>query len=305
VCHSGFRAYGDYLWVRPRRSEPAILQGFTTPLPPDGTTTFIGSSSTGYDTQHTPAFRAGADILYKDGFVFSGAYTRYKDLASSNIFANLDPTATASIQFVGPGVLGVTGTPNPSVIIPTWEIDYQTIDIMAGSVFRPGCAMEVLLNAGARLAYIDQTFTTTIDQTPFGLATTLGEQIRSSLRGAGPRVGSELHIYPPFAGVTLYARAYSSILLTNRVEESVLTLPGTSLRNRYQREEIIPNLEMAVGVELTLIENRLWVSGGYEFNYWWEVGSTYLQNVPGGVLTTNRHVDFSLDGAALRVTWMF
>lgn len=292
---SGVLSFGEVLWMRPRRSEPSMLIGSTVG-------TFNVSSAVPYESDYSLAYRVGGGVLGKGGFLLTGTYTRYKDIVSQQAFFNSDQTGANTLQFVGPGILGVTGTPNPAIVTPTWELDYSTVDIMAGGVFSPSGCLDLIFGGGARLASIDQVFGTGIDQRTFPPFTAAQyERLTSRLRGAGPRIGGEAKVY--LAGsLMLYGRGYTGLLLSHRNEESIATIGGTTVFATYSREEVIPMLELGAGIELALFDGRVVVGGGYEFNQYFEVGSTYNQNFGGGVILTNRHVDLSLEGVSARVT---
>jgi hypothetical protein len=302
---SGFFAYGDLLVLRARQSNPvAVLQRVDEFFFP----ALINSSVVQWNTDHTGGWRAGGGYLCDNGWLFTCTFTQYKDLVSKQSFTVPDLSlegATFNVIYVGPGQLsGRAEGDIGSTLTASWNLQLRTVDILVGTVFSPSDSLDLTISAGARLAWLDQDYRTTVFRADFSSD---NEHLKLDLRGAGPHIQTEARVYlaPWFA---LYGRGGTTLLLANRKDDSTLVSAdfefGVNAISRvtYEREEITPVVELAFGGELNCLGGRLLVNVGYEMMYWWELATSFSE-LPGG--REPNHSDISLDGGYLRVTWLF
>lgn len=291
---SGLFFRSEILYMKPRRIDPVAL--LTTQIDP----TTSGSALFNYDTNYHLAYRLGGGYLDRSGWLFLGEYTRFKDTVSNQVLVN--DTTASSLQYVGPGLLGSLINLQPGALSAQWNLNYQTLDVSVGAVVSPSTVLDVIISGGGRLANIDQRYVTVGDNTGFGGTNRTAENLESNLRGAGPRVGSEARLYLT-PGWMAYGRAHTSILLAQREENSVVQQPGSVQFITYNRNELVPSLELATGIEAVFLDGHLIVGCGYEWNYFFELGSTNVEFA--GNARLNRHVDIGLEGASLRVSFLW
>ena len=290
----GLILWGETMWLRARRNDPVIFQEAIS----------LGSSdvaSVAYDADYAFAFRAGAGYLTPGGWLILGGYTHYdEDVTAQNFLAG-----NTRLTYNGPGqAAGALTLPGGS-LGTTWAMRQQLIDGLLGTIFAPTDYMELMLGVGGRLAFIDQSYGVIVDNTAGG-GSLLSESLSIDLEGAGPRVGTEARVFL-LEWLSLYGRGYTSLLLVNRAELSQAAVAdpvfGLGTRTvRDKRDEIMPVIEMAIGGELNLVGGRLRVGGGYEFNYWFNLGTSSIETANG---VANRDTDISLDGAFVRVLWLW
>jgi hypothetical protein len=258
-----------------------------------------------YDTKFTFAFRAGVGFV-TDGWVFSGEYTQFKDTIAEQVFAIPATAGAFNVIYVGPGQLNNQG-PNPGGALATgWNLQYRTVDLMTGAVYNAAHFLDVMLSAGARIAWVDQEYRTTIDNSNAGGGIT-AENLALNLRGCGPRAGLEARLFL-CPNTVLYGRSYCSALLAHRQDNSIqVQAQGPAvlavIAGNYEREEVVPILELAVGAEYWCCGGRVILSGGYEYNYWWKLGNSATDALAQTGVST--HNDISLDGVFCRVSWVW
>lgn len=295
---SGFVVMGELLWLKMRRNDPVVL-----------TQNIAGNTTTGdlvdYDTEYSVGFRAGGGYLARSGWLFTAMYTRYKDNSIGQTFTANAPGGEQSILYVGPGVFASDIQFSEGRLNVGWEFDYQTLDLMVGSVISPSSCLDIIVNGGVRLGNLSQTYTTNAEITP-AVPTVLRETLDMSLRGAGPRIGTEARLYL-LSHLMLYGRGYSSLLLASREENSFSTVDdfgGTASQFfTYTREEIVPMVELGAGVEVSFFEGQFLLGFGYEWNYIFEGGSSNVDFASNARF--NRHVNVTLDGFALRAGFLW
>lgn len=296
----GLLVSGDILWLRPSRRDPAaILQfnsGFTS-----------NNSLVGYDGDHELAYRVGAGWLTENSWIFTASYTQFKDLVASQYFFNDDPSGAFTITYIGPGQLLNSTLAQPGFLATSWNLQFRTIDVFCGGCYSPTHYLDLVAGGGIRLLYIDQDFRTTIDATAAG-GVIQGENLTMNTRGAGPRMGGEARVYV-YPWLNLYGRSFGSLLLAHRNDDSLLlesnadaSINALSIVT-YSREEIIPTLEVAAGVEVTLLCGRLQLGAGYEMQYAWQASTSSSDALSTPRIIT--HNDLSLDGFYARINWLW
>lgn len=283
VGPSGLILTGDAFWLRPRRSDPvAILNR--------GNETEFNAIGINNDTHFGFGFRAGVGYLDESGFFVTGTFTYFDHRVANNLIVPADGQFAA--YFEPGGFFSEAGFGEQ--LRTSWDFQFQSVDIMSGAVFCPGDAVEIHLGIGAKLAWIDQTYQGLISEV--GSPTPTRSSFYSlDLHGAGPRFGGECRFYMPgMDWLAVYARGYATLLLGHRTEEGLFFTNG-SVRGTIVRHDnsVYPVLEIASGVDCSLIGGRLIVGAGYEFNYWFGLGETTV-----GQSTS----DISLDGVFIRVT---
>jgi hypothetical protein len=290
----GWFGTGEVLWLRPRRRDPVALTSFT-----DGVTTT--NAFTAYDGEFGAAYRVGGGFLTRGGWVFQSEYTQYKDQVAQQSFED-NPSIT--LTYTGPGQLINTSTTGVvgGLLATSWSLQFRTVDIMGGAVFSPSEYLDLIVLGGARLAWIDQAYRTDIIS---GVPDTgdQHEDLALRLQGGGARIGTEARLYL-LPWLTAYGKGYTSLLLAHREDESnLITLTNGNFTSisvvRYEREEVVPILELATGLEVSMFGGRLLVGAGYEYNYVFELGTSNAESAAQPRLTT--HNDISLDGFFVRV----
>jgi hypothetical protein len=332
----GLMLWGEGLYFKLRRTDFtfAFTQVVTDPV-----TTAVDAFTfeTGYDTDYATDFRAGVGYLGESGWMFTSIYTHFDD--SSNVQSFTVPAVedapantVVALNYNGPGYFngisiesteaGITST-----LTASWDFELDTVDLMAGHVWSPTDYLDVIVSGGAKLASVDQTHHTTLRRVD-AVALTTRNSIDAAgidLRGAGPRVGGEMRVFL-LPCLAFYARGHATALLASREDESQAlffttdTTTGALIgvvdrtQTRFQREEIVPVLELAAGGELVLFDGRLILGAGYETNFWYNLGNSSFSDFIGldsgagsepfsthtGTFT-QRTSDVSLDGIYARV----
>jgi hypothetical protein len=301
---NGLYIFGDVIMLRPRQSNPvAAFQRISNTVPQ-----VVTSDLQQYNTDPIWGFRTGFGLLCDDGCLFQATYTQFKDLVSTQTFVvpDLGAEGSASITFVGPGQLsGTSLTEVGSTFQADWNLQLHQIDLVFGTVFSPAECLDLTVTAGARIAWLDQRYRVLFSDSN-GIS---AQDQKMDLEGFGPIMNTEarVHLKP---GCSLVGRGSTALLLANREDNGTVTITdplGTVLAIRkasYDREEIIPILELGFGAEFCCCDGHVTVGTGYEFIYWFELGSSYTE-----LADSQRRVatkgDISLDGFYIRVTILF
>jgi hypothetical protein len=292
----GFVSFGDILWLRASRRDPIAYQQFSS-----GNATF--ANLTGSDTDHELGYRAGGGWLTEGGWLFLATYTQYKDLISELVFPH-NGALDYVVGYTGPGQLLSQTLDTTGTLFTSWNLQYRTLDVFAGVVFTPSCYLDLTVGGGARFAWIDQDYRTRIDTTPTD-GTLRSEALQLNTKGAGPRFGTEARVYV-HPWWSLYGRGFTSLLLAHREDESFLveTLPDGTVDSIsaifYEREEILPVLELAVGTEFSFMNGCCLIGCGYEMTYYFQLATSTVDALAQPRLTN--HNDLSIDGFYARVT---
>ncbi|MCS7168811.1 MAG: Lpg1974 family pore-forming outer membrane protein [Gemmatales bacterium] len=294
---SGWVVFGDVMFWRPRLNEPFALIT-QVPGPGNSITRIVP-----WDAEYELAFRAGAGYLFSGGVFIWGEYTLYDNLVS-DMMVSLPPAPPQFLVYNGPGLgNGATAGPNDNATI-AWDLRYQTVDIMAGSVLSPTEFLDLIVAAGARLGQIRHRIVTS--GTQGGGAVSGFDRWHLDIQGAGPRFGleSRLYLWRGHTGWSLsfYGRSYTSFLLADS-DESVeaAQFVGNTItqqaRGFYSTRQIFPQWELALGGEWSLLGGRLIIAGGYEWIYWFDAASSSFSRINAGRV---QHQDLSFDGPFIR-----
>lgn len=307
----GFLVFGDILWYHVRRNDPVTLtqSTFDDGLGNVSTT----SNQSNFSTGNGIGYRFGLGYLMANGWYGTVSYTHYKDtVASKQIDAtlgNADPNITDSLFYIGPGPLGsgAGGDASGGILDYAFHLKYQMVDLMGSTVISPASCLDLHVGGGLRAGVIDQRYTASIDQS-FTVGSTSAQDLFSRIRVFGPRIGGEARWYP-LAPLTLYAKAYTSMLYSYRKESATLTLTdlinGTSNVTvaSYNREDVIPAVELTAGADLSLFNNRVLIGAGYEFNYLFGAGSTFTEQASNP--RSGRQTSLVIDGLNVHLTILF
>lgn len=300
---SGFLVFADGLWLRTRQSNPvAILSRVENTVPQ-----VAFSEVRQYNTDHVAAWRAGGGYLFENGLIFTTTFTQFKDQTSEQQFiVPALANGTFSVTYTGPGQTFGTMIGNPGdTMDATWNLQLRTVDILLGTVFSPSECFDMTITGGARLAWLDQDYRVSINS----LGTTTFEDLSLDLAGAGPMIQCEGRCYL-CAWLAGYSRATGTLLLAGREDTSIVRITDATGAVQavravsYDREEVVPVFELAIGLEASLCDGRFVVNGGYEFQYWYELGTSFAAQA-GSQARDPNHADISLDGFYIRVTWLF
>lgn len=303
---SGFMLDAGIMWYRVKRSDPSIL--YRSFIDNGG----FGDVTVGVQEDYSQTTGAGwwvgGGYLAPNGWFGMVTYRKYTDTVHSDRVVNdgLDPNF--SIEYIGPGPLGSGAgggdVPGNGFIDRGFGVDWTNIDLMVGTVISPAQCLDLVFSGGVRISKLEQNYDVFINR---DLGAFNAQELYTRLQGAGPRIGLESRVYP-ISPLTLYAKAYTSLLYTNRVEEATTVFADglggfTGGFTTYTREELMPVLELSLGFDLNLFSGRFIIGAGYDFNYLWEAGSTYSEQ------TTNprsaRHVNLAIDGVNLHATWLW
>lgn len=295
---SGWVVFGDVLFWRPRLNEPQLLIA-QVPTPNN-----IVIRAVPWDGDYELAFRAGLGYLFSGGVYIWGEYTHFDNLVTTTSFT-LPASPPHVVIYNGPGLShGATAGSNDSATI-SWDLRYHTVDIMAGSVLSPTEFFDLTLAAGARLAEITQRIDTSGSQG--GGIVSGRERFQLDIEGAGPRLGleSRLYLWRGQGGwsLTFYGRSYAALLFADVDEtiEAVQTSGGVitqRISGASSTRQILPQVELALGGEWSLLGGRLIVAGGYEWIYWFDAASSNFSafSASGNV----QHQNLSFDGPFIR-----
>jgi len=186
-----------------------------------------------------------------------------------------------------------------------WDINWQNLDIMGGTVISPAKCMDLTFAGGLRITKLQQNYDAFINR---GDGSSNGQLLYSRLQGVGLRVGMESRVYP-IQPLTFYVKGYTSLIYANRLEQAAQLFidqegfPAGGTFTSYDRQEILPMLELGFGLDLSLFNGCLIAGVGYDFNYLFEAGSTYSEQ------TTNsraaRHVNLTIDGINVHMTFLW
>ncbi len=324
----GLFLYGEGIWWKARRTATAFRLD-TTVIDPVTGVALRSSDELDFETDYEVGGRGGIGCLTHDGWFVLATYTRFKD--DSDVQAFESPLALAAdvnnpnlffrAGYTGPGFNSFVFTNPGDLVAGNWEVELDSLDVMAGHVFNLTPCFDVIVSAGVKLAVLDQEFRNAfIDLDQFGigpgapafserLLTDL-ESLSQELRGVGPRVGVETRVRV-LDMLAVYGRTHTSLLIANREDESISvhnvriddrdrSSLGAGAVLRYEREEVVPVLEAAVGADLVLAGGRLVLGGGYEVQYWFNVGDS-----PSTNFGTFQGSDLSFDGWYGRIMVMF
>ncbi|MFT3882931.1 MAG: Lpg1974 family pore-forming outer membrane protein [Gemmatales bacterium] len=250
----------------------------------------------------------GAGYLTADGWFGMVTYRSYKDTIENSRVFNDGTDPNFNIQYIGPGPLGSGAgggdVPAGGFLDRFWDINWQNLDIMGGTVISPAKCLDLTFAAGMRITRLEQNYNAFIDR---GDGSSNSQALFSRIQGVGIRTGMEARIYP-VQPVTLYAKGYTSLIYANRLEEAAQVFiqadgAASGSFTTYSRQEILPVLELGFGADLSLFRGSLIVGAGYDFNYLWEAGSTYSEQ------STNpraaRHVNLAIDGLNIHATLLW
>ncbi|HQR08885.1 MAG TPA: Lpg1974 family pore-forming outer membrane protein [Gemmatales bacterium] len=301
----GILVDGGVNWFNTRRNDPSVL--FSTVL-----TTNFGdvnvSQQQDYNNHTGTGWWVGAGYLTADGWFGMVTYRSYKDTIENSRIFNDGTDPNFNIQYIGPGPLGSGAgggdVPAGGFLDRFWDITWENLDIMGGTVISPAKCLDVTFAGGLRITKLEQNYNAFIDR---GDGSSNGQVLFSRIQGVGIRTGMEARIYP-CQPLTLYAKGYTSLIYANRLEQAAQLFvqadgPTTGSFTSYERQEILPVLELGFGADVSLFGGRLITGVGYDFNYLWEAGSTYSEQ------STNpraaRHVNLAIDGLNVHMTLLW
>jgi hypothetical protein len=302
---SGLIFDGTINFYRTRRSDPAVLfRSVDSSLGFD----VVTGEQQDYDLTTGVGYSLGMGWLAPNGWFGMITYRRYQDTVNNNTLVNNSADPNFTIEYIGPGPLGSGGgggdVPVGGSITNVFDIRWTNVDLMAGTVISPAPCLDVIFAGGLRISKLEQNYNVFIDR---GDATTNSQELYSRLQGAGPRIGIETRAYA-LSCLSLYAKAYSTLLFADRTEQAATVFTDdvggvTGGLAVYNREEIMPMLELGIGLDVSLFGGRVMVGAGYDFNYLFEAGSTYTEQ------STNprsaRHVNLAIDGVNVHMTFLW
>ncbi len=301
----GILVDGGISWLHTRRGDPSVL--FRTTVN-DGVGDITVSEQRDYNNSTDIGWWIGGGYLTADGWFGMVTYRQYNSTITNDRFFNDGTDPNFSIEYIGPGPMGSGAgggdVPVGGFLDRFFDIRWQTLDIMGGTVISPAHCMDLIFSGGIKLTKLEQNYNAFIDR---GDGNTNSQTLYSRLRGIGPRFGTEARVYP-LQPLTLYGKAYTSILYTNRLEQATQIFTAadgsfTGNATSFSREEIIPMLELGVGADVSLWQGRVIVGCGYDFNYLFEAGSTYSEQATNP--RSGRHVNLAIDGFNVHATLLW
>jgi hypothetical protein len=297
---------GGLTWYHVRRNDPAFL--FTTTTFDVNGNPVTSSVQSDFDDKTGTGYWASVGYLFRDGWFGEVTYKSYRNTISSNNVQNTGADPNLVIQFIGPGPLGSGAgggdVPIGGFLQTHFGFNWNNLDVMSGVVISPARCLDVIFSGGVRFSKIDQDYNAFIDH---GDGSSNNQLLHTELEGVGSRIGFEMRAYP-VSCVMFYGKAYANMLLSNRKEEANVAFnaaDGTASFSlaTYQKEEVLPSIDLTVGAEVGLFGGRLLIGGGYEFNYLWEAGSTFTEQASNP--RAARHVNLAIDGLVAHVTWLW
>ncbi len=302
---SGLLFDGGVNWYHTRRNDPSIL--YSTVVGSDFGDISV-SQQQDYANHTAAGWWVGLGYLTADGWFGMVTYRSYKDTIDNSRVFNDGVDPNFNIQYIGPGPLGSGAgggdVPAGGFLDRLWDIKWENLDIMGGTVISPAKCLDLTFAAGLRVTKLEQNYNAFIDR---GDGSSNGQALFSKLSGVGLRTGMEARIYP-VQPLTLYAKGYTSLIYANRLEQAAqvfVQADGTTSGSftSYERQEIMPVLELGFGADVSLFRGSLIIGAGYDFNYLWEAGSTYSEQ------STNpraaRHVNLTIDGLNVHATLLW
>jgi hypothetical protein len=291
---SGLFFTGEYLLIRPRRSEAddfAIISSNRSVLP--------GGTVLTNDWGTNSGFRVGAGYqLPGDGWSLGMTYTYFH--SEHERFFGVPPGGALLATLTAGGGNDDVGTANPQT-----NIDYNVIDLEASKSTSIGESFCLRFFGGGRLAFIDQQFSCIYN------GGTLGNNpvfVNSPVyfRGAGLTGGAE-GTWKVYHSWGVYGRARLSLLsgqFTTSLGES-LNGGATQIVNVTQRyEAVVPVMDLGAGICFQGKHFRF--SLGYDLSNWFNMVDSI--DFPSGASLGHigrRTSDLTLEGLSAQMGVIF
>jgi hypothetical protein len=278
---------GDYLYMRARReaNDFAVFAPNNFAVP--------NGSIESVDWASQSGFRVGAAYEMENGWQWGLQYTYFhsQGMAAYSVPSGGSLYATMAR---GGGIDDVTYASADS------NINYQVFDIVAAKNIK-WTDVDLLVNAGVRTAFIDQTLNALYNGGSVG-ATNAIVSSPVYFRGAGLTLGGEgtYHIYKGFG---LYARAQGSLLsgethnlLTETNDNG--SVPVVVVSEKH--ENIIPVAELGMGFSWEY--EHVFIKVGYELTDWFGlINSPAFTDSTNIGLPTRRTSDLTLEALAVQL----
>jgi hypothetical protein len=293
--------FAEGLYFRPRRGDQLAERRFV-----DGSGNQI-TEGVFWTPNSEIGYRGGVGFRTGDGMTVWTKYTWFEqDIYRENVVLDAAAPVGSVITTTIFGIIpdNVAGALPGTGFQFTHYFRYHTIEGMGGAAFAPAEYVDLIIAGGVKLVKIDQNYG--FLQVNTNPQPTTVVDISLDVEGFGPRFGGECRVYlcrNCGCDASLFTRGYVSGLWIRREEQHFIqsftngSVSAVQVRT-LNREDFMPVMELAGGVELEL-GGCVTISGGYEWNYYWDLGS-----VTDFFGNTYRQ-DITLEGAFLRVGILF
>ncbi len=211
----------------------------------------------GFDTIQLPgaSLDAAVELRFDLGYRFAdgigGVMMSYETLSTDGRATILD------FDFAGSGVL------HSRLDLDVFDFDYVTPNLPLGR------HVDLRARVGVRLA--DVFF----DSLAFGQI--LEQHVSNHFIGAGPHAGVDAWYHSPMPGLGAFARVDGALPIGSvhqTFSESFQEVDGSVIESGSSQSttRVVPTVSVQVGIGWQPIGSRLRFSGGYEFEYWWDIG---------------------------------
>jgi hypothetical protein len=291
---TGLFVVGEFLWVRPRRRNlDFVIQDPTNNGSIDGQITSLNWES-------KPAYRLGAGYRLGNGWEVGGYYFY--------LHSNNDKALTAP---AGGALFATLTNPNidqVSAAAAFTNLDMDVVDVEFAKTLRWHKEdLTLRLAAGPRFADIQQKFNAVYSGGVLGNAN--GAALVSSpigFDGWGLRVGGESY-WNIFGGLSLYAKAYGSLLMgefRTNLRESLNGGALTSINVAERFEKVVPVTELGIGIAWS--NENIRIRLGYELANWFGMVDSvdFVEGRSFGK-TDRRVSDLSLEALSLQIGLFF
>jgi hypothetical protein len=111
----------------------------------------------------------------------------------------------------------------------------------------------------------------------------LAQHVSNHFIGAGPHAGLDAWYHCDVPGLGVFARVDGALPIGSvhqSFEESFADVTGSVLGSAASQSatRVVPTVSAQIGVGWQPIGTHLRFSGGYEFEYWWDIGHVGLSH---------------------------
>ncbi|MCA9185895.1 MAG: Lpg1974 family pore-forming outer membrane protein [Pirellulaceae bacterium] len=299
-CCERVRAWGEFLYLRPRNAEVAYAVPIDGPIAPTlGNGIQIGRTSL-VDINHNAGFRVGMALSLNDCSRIWAQFTNYE--------SNIDDRATVNspdvLRSLVTHPLGDNVATDASQALASYDINFELVDLAFTGILKNCNCWLWEYTLGVRYGKLDQLFRSSFIEAD-GITNVLTDL---GFNGTGPRLGMNLTRNVGCHGLYLYTRGDSSFLVGKSVANYSQSdsFRQTVVANSWQSGRILTQLDLEAGFGWSSCSQRFSISAGYLVSAWLNAVKTdeYIQSVQ-----TNQFLSLgdglTFDGLALRTELRF
>jgi len=266
----GWRAYGEYLYLRPRNAEVPYAVPIDGPIRPQPTATPIEVGPVALlNPDYHSAYRFGFGWSMDECSSIGADYTRFDSETTSSVEINPTRYALRSLV-IHPSTLNATGDFETGA--GRYELNYQMADLNYRHTFACGEGWSADCQLGVRYARLQQAVVT--DFSYLGV-----QEVSTSVDfdGAGPKIGLLAERHGCRWGLMVYGRGEASFLVgdfTARYAQTDVTAAQTLVETSWKSGRIVPILELELGAGWCSPGGRVRLTGGYLVSGWYNVVKT-------------------------------